>query len=112
MIDMKKIDEQTKKDIINLHIKDGLYAYEISEKLKVSKPVIYDTIKKYKEDNNIDFVLGTITKNKTQRGQRNSIRIPENLLKEIGINKEDKRITFFIDKNKDEREIIIRKSKK
>ena len=112
MIYMKKIDEQTKKDIINLHIKDGLYAYEISEILNVSKPVIYDIIKKYKEENNIDFVLGTITKNKTQRGQRNSIRIPENLLKEIGINKEDKRITFFIDKNKDEREIIIRKSKK
>ena len=32
--------------------KKGFNAREISEKLKVSKPVIYDTIKKYKEELN------------------------------------------------------------
>jgi transposase len=112
VIVMKKIDEQTKKNIIDLHIKDGLYAYEISELLNVSKPVIYDIIKKYKEENNVDIVLGTITKSKTKTAERNSIHIPDVFLKELDIKKEDKRIILFLDKNKDEKKIIIRKSKK
>lgn len=107
---MKKIDEQTKKDIIELHIKKGLYPYEISEILNVSRPIIYDVIKKYKEDNNLDFVIGTIMKRKNV--EQNTLHLPKELLEDINFDKEDKRVCLVVDKNNEKRQIIIRKPEK
>jgi len=110
-MEMKIIDEEIKDDIIDLHFNYGLYAYEISEILNVSRPIIYDVIKKYKEQNNLDFVIGTISRRENKNYVQNILNIPPDLLKDLEFTKENKRVCLFVDKNKDEKQIVIKKPK-
>lgn len=106
----KPISEEKKIQIIDFYVKKGYNMIEISEMLKVSRPVVSNVINKYKQENNIDIKLSKVNITEREKQIQSQINIPPKFLRDLNVTNEDRNIIII--SNKKERTFTIKKSNK
>ena len=109
---MQPIQEDKKKEIINLYFNEEKNLTEISNITKVNRMTVAEIVKKYKEKNNIDIITRKVSfwKEKKMKKSKGYMSFTSDILNSIGITENKRNVKVTINKNT--KKITLESSKK